>query len=246
MVRSCILIDPDEQLLSSAHTTFPNSVIAVSKECIQRFAREAFKEVFQVEAKHCTVPRLYSSLINPEKYLREEDHERIERVMKKRPRLHAAYIAYQDFLNSLEGKWNVEKLLEWAGSMPDYLEEYAEGKPVDPIQEFDIISDILMLFRNEVNQYLSLKEDPAPSLAASIAAIEEALANMPYCIYDVLQARMLLNTPNELITIGDKTYRLGIPIDQLVSKIYDVNEMIRQKRENDRDGYDTENESSGH
>lgn len=241
-----ILIDPDEQLLSSAHTTFPNSVIAVSKECIQRFAREAFKEVFQVEAKHCTVPRLYSSLINPEKYLREEDHERIERVMKKRPRLHAAYIAYQDFLNSLEGKWNVEKLLEWAGSMPDYLEEYAEDKPVDPIQEFDIISDILTLFRNEVNQYLSLQEDPAPSLVASTAAIEEALANMPYCIYDVLQARMLLNTPNELITIGDKTYRLGIPIDQLVSKIYDVNEMIRQKRENDRDGYDTENESSGH
>ena len=130
--------------------------------------------------------------------------------------------------------------------MPDYLEEYAEDKPVEPIQEFDIISDILTLFRNEVNQYLSLQEDPAPSLAASIAAIDEALANMPYCIYDVLQARMLLNTPNELIEIGDKTYRLGIPIDQLVSKIYDVNEMIRQKRENDRDGYDTENESSGH
>ena len=235
-----ISIDPDEQLLSSVHAAFPNAKIILTKECIQRFAREAFKEIFREDAKHCTVPRLYTALINPEKFLLDEDHEKIERVMKRRPRLHAAYIAYQDLLNSMEGRWNIKKIQEWVASIPDYLDEYSGGQTLKPIQNFDIISDILSLFQNEVNAYLSLPEDPAPSLAANIMAIMDALADMPYCIYDVLQARLLLNVPNELSVVGDKTYRLGIPINQLAEKIYDISDTIKQKREKDRDGYDAE------
>ncbi len=236
-----VLIDPDEQLLSSAHTAFPNAKIVLSKECIQRYVRESFKEIFRMEAKHCTVPRLYTALITPKKFLPDEDHEKIDRVMRKRPRLYAAYTAYQDLLNSMEGKWSIDKIVQWVADIPDYLDEYAGGKALKPINEFDIVSDILTQFKNEVEAYLSLKEDPAPSLAASIMAISDALAEMPHCIYDVLQARMLLNVPNELLTEGGKTYRMGIPIDQLVEKIGEISETIKEKREKDRDGYNAEN-----
>ena len=63
---------------------------------------------------------------------------------------------------------------------------------------------------------------------------------MPYGIYDVLRARMLSNVDQELIEVDGKTYRTGVRIDKLTEKMNGIAQKIRDKKEREEYGYDTE------
>ena len=69
----------------------------------------------------------------------------------------------------------------------------------------------------------------------------DSLEEMPFCIYDVLHARILLNVEQDCILKDGVIYRVGVPVDRLTRKMHDITEQIKKKKEIERDGYEPEN-----
>ena len=63
---------------------------------------------------------------------------------------------------------------------------------------------------------------------------------MPYCIYDVLRARMLLNVEQEIVETDGQKYRTGVRIEKLTEKMNHIAWQIKTKKEREEYGYDTE------
>ena len=55
---------------------------------------------------------------------------------------------------------------------------------------------------------------------------------MPCCIYDVLRARMTLNSQHVTETINGQTYRIGIPVDVLIQNMNAITDKIKEERDN--------------
>lgn len=118
--------------------------------------------------------------------------------------------------------------------MSDYLADAAdEGEQLEPLWEFDIIKDLLRLYEPQVNTYLALESKPPAAMASAVMSILDSLEEMPYCIYDVLHARMLLNVEHDRVVRDETIYRIGVPVDRLTEKMHDITRQIKKKRENE-------------
>ena len=80
------------------------------------------------------------------------------------------------------------------------------------------------------------------SVTSSVKGIIDALNIMPYCIYDVLHARMLLNVEHDKRVKDGKSYQIGVQIDKLTEKMNKISSQIRKKKENEEYGYEPENQ----
>ena len=236
-----VFVDPDEQLNSAVHAAFPDAQIMMSEECIQRHVREALKDVVKKERSRCFVYQRYHTLCKPESYLSVYEQRQVTNTLKRRHRLSAAYNAYQELLQSMETGWDVRRVVGWVDDLPDYLTDYAdEGEQLENLWEFDIVKTILHLYEPQINAYLALEEKPPAAMASAVMSILDSLEEMPFCIYDVLHARMLLNVEQDCIQKDGTTYRVGVPVDRLTRKMHDITEQIKKKKENERDGYEPE------
>ena len=81
---------------------------------------------------------------------------------------------------------------------------------------------------------------PAAVISA-VMGIIEALNEMPYCIYDVLHARMLLNVDHDYRNVDGRRYQIGVQVDRLTEKMNEISSQIRKKKENEEYGYEPEN-----
>lgn len=236
-----IYIDPDEQLHNAVYTAFPGASILMSEECILRYIRECLGEVIKREGTRCFVYKRYHTLCKAEKYLSRSEQKQIERTLNRCHRLAGAYNAYQDLLVSMEGKWDVPKIIGWIEDLPEYLGDSAnEGEDLEELIEFDFVRDILELYEPQVNEYLALDQKPAAALASAVMAILDSLHEMPFCIFDVLHARMMLNVDHELEIVDGKKYRTGIPVNLLTEKMNDITDIIKTKKEKGEDVYESE------
>ena len=68
-----VFIDPDEQLHSAVTTAFPDAQIMLSEECIQRYVRDAFKDVIKKDGSRCFIHQRYHTLSKSESYLSRKD-----------------------------------------------------------------------------------------------------------------------------------------------------------------------------
>lgn len=237
-----IYIDPEEPLHNAASTFFPDAQLIVSEECVRRYTRDAFKDVIKKEGPLCTIHQRYHTLTKSEGYLLDYEQRQVKKTLGRLHRLAAAYNAYQDLLHSMDAGWDIDRIIGWVDSLPDYLADYAgEGEQLDALHEFDVIKSILQLYEPQVNAYLALKEKPPIAMASAVISILDSLEEMPFCIYDVLHARMLLNVEQDYIIKDGATYRVGVPVDRLTRKMRDISEQIKKKRENERDEYRSEN-----
>jgi hypothetical protein len=91
-----------------------------------------------------------------------------------------------------------------------------------------------------VNAYLSLEEKPPAAMASAVMSILDSLEEMPYCIYDVLHARMLLNVEHDWKLNDGKKYRTGVSVDRLTEKMHEISRQIRSKKEFTYYGYEPE------
>lgn len=236
-----VFVDPDEQMNNAVHAAFPNAQIMMSEECILRHVRNALKDVVKKEGSRCSVYQRYHTLCKPESYLFDYEQRQVMNTLKRRHRLAAAYNAYQELLQSMATGWNVRRIVEWVDDLPDYLKDYSDdGEQLEPLMEFDILKMILQLFEPQINAYLALKEKPPAAMGSSIMSIMDSLEEMPFCIYEVLHARMLLNVEQDYILKDGITYRMGVPIDRLTRKMHEITEQITKKKENERYGYKSE------
>ena len=148
---------------------------------------------------------------------------------------------YHGLLQSMATGWNIRRIVEWVDDLPNYLMDYSDdGEQLEPLVEFDIVKMVLQLFEPQINTFLALKEKPPAAMASSIMSIMDSLEEMPFCIYDVLHARMLLNVEQDYILKDGTTYRMGVPIDRLTKKMHDITEQITKKKEFERYGYESE------
>lgn len=237
-----IFIDPDEQLHSAATTAFPDAQIMLSEECIQRYVRDAFKDVIKKDGSRCFIHQRYHTLSKPESYLTEYEQKQVANTLKRRHRLGAAYNAYQELLHSMAGGWDIARILGWINDLPEYLADVAdECEQLEPLWEFDIIKDLLRLYEPQVNTYLALESKPPAAMASAVMSILDSLEEMPYCIYDVLHARMFLNVEHDRIVKDGTVYRIGVPVERLTEKMHEITRQIKEKRENEDNGYEPEN-----
>lgn len=236
-----VFIDPDEQLHSAVLDAFPQAEIMVSEEYVRRCIRNALKDVIKKEGNHCNIHRRYAKLTSPAAHLTEGEKGRINKGMEKLPRIRAAYNAYQDLLRRMESGWTIPLLLEWLESMPDYItDETTEGEQVQSLTEFSFLKDVLTLYEQQVQQYLNSEKKPPSAVESAVTGLLDALDYMPYCIYDVLRARMLSNVEQELVEIDGKKYRTGVRVDKLTEAMNDIAQKIRDKKEREEYGYDAE------
>ena len=236
-----VFIDTDEQMHSAVVTAFPQARVMVSEEYLQRCVRECFKDIIKKEGNRCSIHRRYYSLTVPESYLREGEHSRVIAGMKKLPRMRAAYNAYQDLLRRMESGWTIDLLREWLNDLPDYVQdEQADGENIKPLTEFGLLDDVLNLYGGQIKEYLDCDNKPPAGMTTAIRGILDAIEGMPYCIYDVFRARMLLNVQHEQIEIDGIQYRAGVRIDQLTQTINEISDHIRTKKEREAYGYDPE------
>ncbi len=226
-----LFIDPDEQLHSAAASAFPDAKIMISEECVQRYIRDAFKDIIRKDGSRCFIRQRYHTLSKPEGYLSEFEQKQIEGTMRRRHRLCAAYNAYQDILHSMASGWDIERVLGWVEDLPEYIKDASEdGEQLEPLQEFDIIKEMLYLYAPQVNAFLSLEKKPPAAVSSAVMSILSSLEEMPYCIYEVLHARMLLNVEHDIIMDNGIKYRIGIPVERLAKTMQDITSQIKKEK----------------
>ena len=236
-----VFIDPDEQLHYAAAVAFPGASIMMSEECVMRHIRECLGDVIKKEGTKCFVYQRYHTLCKEEKYLNRTERRQVNRTLDRRHRLAGAYNAYQDLLVRLGAKWSAPVISGWVDDLPQYLEDKADdGENLEPLWEFDILKDILHLYEPQLEEYLKLEQKPSAALASSVMAIKDSLDEMPFCIYDILHARMLLNVDQDWMLKENKKYRFGVPVERLTYKMNQISMKIRSKKEKEYDGYESE------
>lgn len=237
----CVYIDPDEQLHMAVVASFPDAKIMLSAECVQRYARDAFKEIIHKDGSRCSIPHRYHILTIAESYLPEFEHERVISRLRKRSRLRASYNAYQDLLVKMEKKWDIDTIRRWIDDLPIYLDkEKNKSEVLEELTEFDLLRDVLDIYEPQIQMYLNQKRKPPAAMASAVLAVLDALDKMPYCIYDVLHARMLLNVEHDKRIVGGKAYRIGVPVDRLTQKMNEISRQIKKKKEEEEYGYEPE------
>lgn len=236
-----VFIDPDEQLHYAAAVAFPGASIMMSEECVMRHIRECLGDVIKKEGTKCFVYQRYHTLCKEEKYLNRTERRQVNRTLDRRHRLAGAYNAYQDLLVRLGAKWSAPVISGWVDDLPQYLEDKADDdENLEPLWEFDILKDILHLYEPQLEEYLKLEQKPSAALASSVMAIKDSLDEMPFCIYDILHARMLLNVDQDWMLKENKKYRIGVPVERLTYKMNQISMKIRSKKEKEYDGYESE------
>ena len=91
----------------------------------------------------------------------------------------------------------------------------------------------MQFYEPQISEYLKLANKPPAAMSSAIMGIIDTLAEMPYCIYDVLHARVMLNTEHSLEIYNDKQYRTGIPIDTLLHNTQRIISQIKKEKYGD-------------
>ena len=205
-----IFVDADEQLIGAVSTLFPTAQIVMTEECLMRCIQNAFCEIIDIEGKYTGIPHRFDVLTRRKSYLQTGEKRRVRRALEMRPRLRAAYNAYQELLIRMDAPWTGGTILQWIDQLPEYLaDETPPDETLEPLLEFDIVKMVLDLYGPLFDQYINLENKPSAHYASTVAGVIDAVVRMPSCIYEVLRARMTLNSKYETVTIDDKPYRIA-------------------------------------
>ena len=240
-----IFVDADEQLIGAVSTLFPTAQIVMTEECLMRCIQNAFCEIIDIEGKYTGIPHRFDVLTRRKSYLQTGEKRRVRRALEMRPRLRAAYNAYQELLIRMDAPWTGGTILQWIDQLPEYLtDETPPDETLEPLLEFDIVKMVLDLYGPLFDQYINLENKPSAHYASTVAGVIDAVVRMPSCIYEVLRARMTLNSKYETVTIDDKPYRIGIPVNTLIQSMNAITDKI--KGESEDYGYQSEDTASWH
>lgn len=236
-----IYIDPDEQLHYAAVAALPNAKVMISEECLMRYARDCLGDVIRQEGTRCFVHQRYYTMCKEERYLTKTERRQVRKTLDRCHRLAAAYEAYQDLLTRMDSAWHTDLISGWVDDLPQYLQEKTgTGEKLEELHEFDVLKDITRIYKPQIDTYIALETKPPAAMTSAVMAINESLKEMPYCIYDILHARMMLNVDHDWEMKNDQKYRIGIPVDRLTRRMNEISRQIRSKKETISYGYESE------
>ena len=102
------------------------------------------------------------------------------------------------------------------------------------------MGNMLEIYEPQINGYLTLAQKPTPAMASAVMGIIDSLGEMPYCIYDVLHARMLLNVNHDKKDFDGEVRRMGVPVDRLIHRMKRISDQIKSKKEKEYYGQQSE------
>lgn len=214
-----IYIDPVESLYNAIQGAFPSASIMLTDECILRYARMALCDVIYKDGKRMSIKNKYSTLTQKKDNITEVYKKRqMASGFQSRPLLKAAYDHYQRLIILMEDKWQYSDIKTWIDDMPDEL------------PEFDILGDIVELFGDNINKFAEWVGKTSGIYSANVAQFTKTISEMPFCIYDVLRARILFSAPPDTIIEGEIEKRIGVRVGRLINILEEVTGNIKEDR----------------
>ena len=215
-----IIIEPTEELRNAAVYSFPAVEPIISEECIFRHGRNAFIQIIKSDGKRFPLTHKEDKLTQNKKYITSDlERRNIKQGMSVRERLKKAYDHYQALLNIFDGEWEYSQLREWGRKTPGDIQEFIE------------LVDIIEVYENEIQNYITSKKILPQNFSAVVEDICTTITAIPHCIFDVLRARCLLTSKNDIVREDETIRRLGIPAEQFISNIKKLTENIKEERE---------------
>lgn len=214
-----IYIDPVESLYNAIQAAFPSASIMVTDECILRYARMALCDVIYKDGKRMSIKNKYSTLTQKKDNITEVYKKRqIASGFQSRPLLKAAYDHYQRLIILMEDRWQYSDIKTWVDDMPDEL------------PEFDILGDIVELFGDNISKFTEGVGKTSGTYSINVAQFTKTISEMPFCIYDVLRARILFSAHPDTIIEAEVEKRIGVRVSRLVNILEEVTNNIKEER----------------
>jgi len=214
-----IYIDPVESLYNAIQFYFPSVAVMVTDECILRYARVALHDVIYRDGKRMPLKNKYATLMQKKANITEVYTKRqMASSFQSRPILKAAYDHYQKLITLIEGKWQYSDIKAWIDNLPDNL------------PEFCILSDVVKLFEDNIKLFCEEIGSTSGAYSTNVSDFIIAINEMPFCIFDVLRARIIFSAPPDTIVENDTKKRIGIRVSRLINKLKEINENIKEDR----------------
>ena len=214
-----IYIDPIESLYNAVHTSFPSVSVMVTDECILRYARIALCDVIYKEGKRMPVKNKYATLTQKKEYITEVYTKRqMASGFQSRPLLKTAYDHYQKLITLMEDEWQYSDIKTCIDDMPDSL------------PEFDILAHMVELFSDNIQEFSKEIGSTSGTYLSNVAQFIKIISEMPYCIYDVLRARIIFSAPPDTIIEDETEKRIGVRVFRLINKLKEITDNIKEDR----------------
>lgn len=214
-----IFIDPVESLYNAIHSFFPSVSVLVTDECILRYARMALHDVIYKDGKRMPLNDKYATLMQKKDSITEVYTKRqMVSGFQSRPLLKAAYDQYQKLITLMEHPWQYSDIKTWLDDIHDNL------------PEFDILADAVELFGDNIKQFLEEIGSTSGKYSTYVSQFIKEISDMPFCIYDVLRARIIFSAPPDTIIEDESEKRVGIRVSRLINKLEEVTGNIKEDR----------------
>ena len=214
-----IYIDPVESLYNAIQSFFPSVSVMVTDECILRYARMALHDVIYKHGKRLPLKNKYAILMQKKNNITGVYTKRqMISGFQSRPHLKAAYDHYQKLITLMEGKWLFNDIKTWVDNIPDDL------------PEFDILADVIRLCEENIRAFSEEIGSTSGAYSTNVGEFITTINEMPFCIYDVLRARIIFSAPPDTIVENDIKRRIGIRVNRLVIKLKEIIDNIKDDR----------------
>lgn len=218
-IRS-VFIDPSDSISSAVATAFPSAVPLMTDECIRRYARTAMIAAIDAKGKRLPLKEKKDRLLLHAKHLSDDELVgKITAALATRPELKSVYERYQRLLDLLEVDWTYNDLAEWAKSIPAEMAEFAD------------LLDVIEIYETEIRGFTTVFQHTPEEYNSSVKAVYDAIEAMPHCIFDVFRARCLLTREHDDVSENGKILRLGIPVDRMKTKMNEISDNIKERRD---------------
>ena len=214
-----IYIDPVESLYNATQSFFPSAAVVVSDECVLRYARTALCDIIFKDGKRMSVKNKYATLVQKKGSITEVYKRRqMTSGFQSRPRLKAAYDHYQKLITLMDNECQYSDFQTWLGNVPDDL------------PEFGLLADMDESFGDNIKWFSEVVGRTSGTYSAYIAQFIETIGAMPFCIYDVLRARIIFSAAPDTIKEDETEKRLGVRVGRLIGKLEEVSNNIKEER----------------
>jgi hypothetical protein len=100
----------------------------------------------------------------------------------------------------------------------------------DNLPEFGILADVVKLFEDNIKLFCEEIGSTSGAYSTNVSVFITAINEMPFCIFDVLRARIIFSAPPDTIVENDTKKRIGIRVSRLINKLKEINENIKEDR----------------
>lgn len=214
-----VFIDPVESLFNAAQTAFPSASVAVSDECVQRYAKAALHDVIFADGKRMSVKNKYVALSLKKELVTEVyTKSQMKSGFQTRPRLKAAYDHYQKLLTLMSDTWTYEGFQTWLSEIPADL------------PEFELLTEMNESFGDNIREFSESVGSATGPYSNYVSQFIETISAMPFCIYDVLRARIIFSAAPDTVLDGEAEKRLGIRVGRLLADLDKISKNIKEER----------------